>query len=278
MTRRKLFHFAAGGVLAPFLPAGGRQTAGKDRTPLDILPGAGKSQKLKVVFVGAHVDDWIFCAGTLARYAREGHAVLCLTFTPGDSQDMADETHLSLDALSARRREDAMRGMKIIGSHYKVLNQHNQKMHVDPDAYDDFNATLSAEKPDVVIGMWPLQFHPDHRAAGQLALNAWLASGMKFTFLFSEAQEAGEMMVQTFVPNRFVDIESVIDLKRDSTVANTFIKGTWPENERWTMFRGGEYGCRYAEAFFELYTVGSIAPENLAPRRWSCCGLKINHD
>ena len=265
-------------MVAHALLAHGQQASGKELTPLDTLPGAEKNRKLKVVFVGAHVDDWIFCAGTLARYAREGHDVLCMTFTPGDSQGMADESHMSLDQVAALRRADAMRGIKIIGAQYKVLDQHNQKMHVDPDAYDEFNQTLSAENPDVVFGMWPLQFHPDHRAAGQIALNAWLASGMKFMFLFTEAQEAGEMMLQPFVPNRWVDIESVMDQKRESTLANTMIKGTWPENEMWVKFRGGEYGCKYAEAFLHLETVGTIAAKNLAPRRWTCCGLQINHD
>ena len=128
-----------------------------------------------------------------------------------------------VDQLAALRRGDAIRGAKIIGAQFKVLNQRNQNMRVDPDVYDEFNKTLVAEKPDVVFGMWPLEFHPDHRAAAMLAYNAWLASGMKFAFYFSECQEAGEMTTQQFAPNRWVDIEPVIDLKREAVVANTFI-------------------------------------------------------
>jgi LmbE family N-acetylglucosaminyl deacetylase len=278
MTRRKLLNCAAGGVLAHVLLARGQQSSQKALTPLDILPGAEKNRKLKVVFVGAHVDDWTVSAGTLARYAREGHDVLCFSFTPGDSQSMADENHMSVDKLAALRREDAMRGTKIIGAQFKVLNQHNQNMRIDPETYDDFNKTLSAENPDVVFGMWPLEFHPDHRAAGNLAFNAWLASGMRFAFYFSEDEAAGEMMPQSFVPNRWVDIESVMDLKRESVLANTFIKDWWPECDLWAKFRGGEYGCKYAEAFFHIATVASANPKNLAPRRWFAGGLRLSHD
>jgi LmbE family N-acetylglucosaminyl deacetylase len=275
MTRRKLFNWAAGGVLAHAVLARGQQSSEKALTPLDTLPGAERNRKLKVVFVGAHVDDWIVCAGTLARYAREGHDVLCFSFTPGDSQSMADANHMSLDQLAALRREDAMRGIKIIGAHFKVLDQHNQNMRVDAETYDEFNQTISAESPDVVFGLWPLEYHPDHRAAGILAYNAWLACGMKFTFYFSES---GEMSPQQFVPNRWVDIESVMDLKRESTLANPLLKGAWPGYEESAKFRGREYGCRCAEAFVHTITVAAANPRNLAPRRWFMGGLQVSHD
>ncbi len=154
---------AACGVIADVLLAREHQPLDRAPAPLDLLPGVEKNRKLKVVFVGAHVDDWGICAGTLARYAREGHQVVCFSFTPGDSQSMADAHHMSLDKLAALRRDDPTSGTKIIGAQFKILNQHNQNMHVDPQVYDDFNKTLAPENPDIVFGMWPLEFHPDHR-------------------------------------------------------------------------------------------------------------------
>ncbi|MGI8959452.1 MAG: PIG-L deacetylase family protein [Bryobacteraceae bacterium] len=278
MTRRTLFNSSAAGIIADVLLARGQQPSEKAPAPLDLLPGAEKNRKLKVVFVGAHVDDWGVCAGTLARYALKGHQVLCFSFTPGDSQSMADEHHMSVDKLAALRREDATRGTKIIGAQFKILNQHNQNMRVDPQVYDDFNKTLAPENPDIVFGMWPLEFHPDHRAAANIAYNAWLASGMRFAFYFSETQEASEMTAQQFLPNRWVDIESVIELKRRSIDANTLLEGWWPECEMWAKFRGGEYGCKYAEAFVHISTVASIAPKNIAPRSWFGGGVQINRD
>ena len=278
MTRRNLFNWAAGGVVAHALLARGQQLSAKPATPPDLLPGAEKNRKLKVVFVGAHVDDWTVCSGTLARYAREGHDVLCFSFTPGDSQSMANGNHMPLDQLAALRREDAVRGIKLIGAQFKILNQHNQDMRVDAETYIDFSKTLSAAKPDVVFGMWPIEYHPDHRAAANLAFSAWLQSGMKFDFYFSETQEAGEMTPQLFVPNRWVDIASVIDLKHESTIANTLIKDSWAESEMWAKFRGAEYGCEYAEAFVHIATVGSIKPvANPVPGLWSS-GLRRAED
>ena len=279
MTRRTLFKCAASGVFAHAMLACGQESSADARKPVDTLPGAEKNRKLKVVLVGAHVDDWIFCVGTLARYTREGHDVLCFSFTPGDSQAMAEGTHMPLDKLAALRREDAMRGTKLFGAQFKILDQHNQKMRVDPETYIEFNKTLAAENPDVVFGLWPLQFHPDHRAAGNLAFNAWLQSGMKFEFYFCETYLASEETAQQFAPNRWVDVESVIDLSREAIMANTLeAKELWADYEMCAKFRGREYGSQYAEAFVRIVTVGSIrAPENPVPGLWYS-GLRLAHD
>lgn len=278
MKRRTFISRTAQAILAQAVLARGEQSPGSARRPLDTLPGAEKNRTLQVVFVGAHVDDWTICAGTLARYVHEGHKVLCFSFTPGDSQSMAIANHLPVEKLAALRREDALRGTKMIGAQFRILDQYNQKMRVDPETYIEFNKTLGAENPDVVFGMWPLEFHPDHRAAGNLAFNSWLQSGLKFLFYFCETPSAGEMTPQLFVPNRWVDIESVLELKRQSVLANTFIRDSWEELETCAKFRGAEYGCRYAESFVRLSTVGSMKPpEHPVPGLWSS-GLHINHD
>ena len=280
MTRRTLFKCAASGVFANALLARSQQSSAEARKPLDTLPGAEKNRKLKVVLVGAHVDDWIFCVGTLARYAREGHEVLCFSFTPGDSQGMANGRHMSVDKLAAIRREDAMKGTKLFGAQFKILDQHNQKMHVDPEAYIQFNKTLAAENPDVVFGLWPLQFHPDHRAAGNLAFNAWLQSGNKFDFYFCETYLASEETAQQFAPNRWVDVESVLDISRQAIMGNTLedTKAICADYETCARFRGAEYGCQYAEAFVHIVTVGSVkVPPNPVPGLWYS-GLDTAHD
>jgi LmbE family N-acetylglucosaminyl deacetylase len=280
MTRRLLFKCAASGAVGRVLLARGQGSPeARPTKPLDTLPGTEKGGKLKVVFVGAHLDDWIFCVGTLARYAREGHDVLCFSFTPGDSQGTADSLHMSLDKLVALGREDAVRATKIFGAQFKVLNQHNQKMRVDPETYDDFTKTLAAENPDVVFGLWPLQFHPDHRAAGNLAFNAWLQSGMRFQFYFCETWLGSEATSQLFVPNRLVDVESVVHLSREAIKANTLEgESLWADYEVCAKFRGQGYGCQYAEAFIRIVTVASVDPKNLAPRRWYRGGVELSHD
>jgi len=279
ITRRTFFNCVAGSVFAHALRIRGQQSSTGARKPVDTLPGSEKNRKLKVVFVGAHVDDWVFCVGTLARYAREGHDVLCFSFTPGDSQGIANAYHMPLDKLAALRTGDGIRGTKLFGARLRVLDQHNQKMRVDPEAYIAFNKTLAAETPDVVFSLWPLQFHPDHRAAGNLAFNAWLQSNMKFQFYFCETWAGEEETSQQFAPNRWVDIESVYDLSQKAIMANTLEgKALLDDFELSAKFRGKEYGCQYAEAFVRIVTTGSVkTPENPVPGLWYS-GLDLAQD
>ena len=115
-------------------------------------------------------------------------------------------------------------------------------------------------------------------AAANLAFNAWLQNGMKFQLYFCETPGGTEMQPQQFIPNRRVDVESVADLKRESFLANAFIKHSWPETDLWAKFRGMEYGCKYAEAFVHMATVATMPPENIYPKRWYYGGLRLGHD
>ena len=243
--------------------------------PPDDLPEVQGNKKLKVVFVGAHTDDWVICGGTIARYTRLGHEARFISFTPGDSISMADAAHISVEDLAAARREQAVKGAEILGARIVFLEQKDLRMHVDPTSYQECSRLLLAENPDVVFAMWPLEFHPDHRAAGNLAYNTWLQSGMKFALHFCETPGGDEMQPQQFVPNRWVDIGSVIHLKRESALANTFIKDWWPECEMHCKFRGREYGCHYAEAFVRVHTVATMPERNLYPNWWYYGGLRL---
>ena len=166
-SRRNLFRWAGRGGLALPLLARAEQEVQRKSVPAGAMPGASLNRKLKVVFVGAHVDDWIDCAGPCAVCQSRARSAL-LSFTPGDSRSMAAMNEMGLEELARIRRQDVVKGAKILGAEIRFLDQHNQNMQVSPEVYDRFNKLLMDEKPDVVFGMWPLEFHPDHRAARTL--------------------------------------------------------------------------------------------------------------
>src|SRR5690349_20224734 len=79
VSRRKLlttgFGLAGATVNASSAPCEGTGNVYSSAAalPSDDLPGVQDKKKLKVVFVGAHTDDWVICGGTIARYTRLGH-------------------------------------------------------------------------------------------------------------------------------------------------------------------------------------------------------------
>ena len=281
ISRRKLLS-ATSGIVGGAATVSALHGAGaRGSTPLaapstpEDLPEIHRKGKLKVVFVGAHTDDWTNCGGTLARYAALNHEVLIISFTPGDSVSMADVAQMNLEDLAAARREQAVKGAKLIGARINFLAEKDLWMRVDPTTYQAFNRVLLGEKPDIVFAMWPLEFHPDHRAAGNLAYNAWLQSGMSFGLYFCETPGGTEMQPQQFMPTHYVDVDPVKDLKRESFLANAFIKDSWPETEVWAQFRGREYGCKTAEAFVRVHTPATMPERNLYPNWWYWGGLRL---
>lgn len=282
LSRRSMLRMSSGflGAVAttPTFPLKGGSGADASvlaSSPPDDLPEIHRKKTLKVVFVGAHVDDWTMCAGTLARYAGLGHEVRIISLSPGDSVSMADVAHMTVDQIAAARRSQAVKGSKMIGASIRFLKEHDLQVRVTRKAYQAFNKLLLPERPDVVFTHWAIEFHPDHRAASNLAFNAWLQSGMKFACFFCDNPEAAEMQPQHFVPNHYVDVQSVKDVKHRSFLANAFIRNSWPESDLWWKFRGMEYGCEYAEAFIRVHTVASMPARNLYPNWWYWGGLKL---
>jgi LmbE family N-acetylglucosaminyl deacetylase len=282
ISRRRLLSISSGlaGVAAAACAAPCEEADRNEETPAlspapDDLPEVHRKKKLKVVFVGAHTDDWTVCGGTLARYAALGHKVLIISCTPGDSVSMADVAHTTLEKLASARRDQATKGAEIIGARIVFLKEKDLMMRVDPASYQEFNNMLMPESPDVVFAMWLMEFHPDHRAAGNLAYNAWLQSGMKFGLYFCETPGGTEMQPQQFSPTHYVDVGPVRDLRRESFLANDFIKDAWPESDLWAKYRGMEYGCRSAEAFVRVHTVATMPERNLYPNWWYWGGLRL---
>ncbi|MFN7998630.1 MAG: PIG-L family deacetylase [Bryobacteraceae bacterium] len=206
-------------------------------------------RKLSIIFVGAHVDDpQSGCGGTIARYAGQGHDVVALSLTRGDSQSIASSLHLPMQELAARRYADAERSCEILRCRFVALDYVNRDVQLTPATYKRFSETLTEYKPDILFTHWPIDTHPDHRAASLLTYEAWLHAGKKVPLYFYEV-EAGTQ-TQNFHPTHHVDITTVAERKKAACFANKItIAGWWPLHERMQQWRGNEKGCAFAEAF-----------------------------
>ena len=83
---------------------------------------------------------------------------------------------------------------------------------IDAASYEKFSALLQAEKPDVVLTHWPIDNHRDHRAAANLAYDAFLRAKKAYGLYFYEVSD-GENTVM-FSPTDYVDIEKTEGKKR----------------------------------------------------------------
>ncbi len=161
-------------------------------TPDNPTPGSWDTPQ-SILVVLAHPDDpEFFCGATLARWARAGHTINYYLLTCGD-KGFNDSTpaDMSPDALCAIRHEEQAAAAKAIGAQAVYwLDRPDGYLVPDLDLRREVVRIIRKMKPDILVTCDPQTLfatyginHPDHRAAGQVVLDAvFPAAGNKEYF------------------------------------------------------------------------------------------------
>jgi LmbE family N-acetylglucosaminyl deacetylase len=129
-----------------------------------------KDTRIRVIAIFAHPDDADSkMAGTAALLAKMGVAVKFVALTNGDAGHYAEGGGV----LGKRRREEAQRAAKKYGiEEYTVLNNHDGELLPDLNVRLQVIREIRKWNADVVLGLRPNDYHPDHRNAGKLVEDA----------------------------------------------------------------------------------------------------------
>jgi LmbE family N-acetylglucosaminyl deacetylase len=222
----------------------------------------------RVMVIAAHPDDMEFgCGGAIAKLADAGKEVTLLLLTSGD-KGSHDHT-LRPDKLAGQREVEQRAANVELGIKHVLFLRH-------PDGLLENNMFLRRQladiirrhKPHIVFAIDPwrrYQLHPDHRAAGQAALDAiWAAREWN---IFPEQLQDGEepwrvkevYLFWTDHVDYYEDVTSSID-KRIAALAchvsqvgedRAKLDERMRERCRKTAEEGGEAtaGFNYAEAY-----------------------------
>ena len=161
---------------------------------------AENNERKRVLVVMAHPDDGEFgCAATLAKWSAEGRDIYYCLVTDGQVGDAGDET-ITSDELAAKRRVEAQAAAHAEGVTNDVIFLHYMDSRVEPtlELRRDIARVIRQVRPDVVICQDPTVRwhgqgyinHPDHRAAGEAALDAVYPSA-RDPLVFPELVAAG---------------------------------------------------------------------------------------
>jgi LmbE family N-acetylglucosaminyl deacetylase len=219
---------------------------------------------LNIFAVVAHPDDHeILCAGTLARYAADGHRIWMAVFTSGNMGDV----HVLPLELAAIRKKEMRASADIIGA--TLLWPAIDDEHVFPNIEQRriMIDLLREADPDVIFTHAPNDYHPDHRAVSQLVFDSYFQKGLphipgqgKPACRFGETQVyyMDNLGGIGFDPTEYVNITDTMETKLKmlschksqfsamSELADTNLKEMVETQSR---FRGIQSGCRYAEGF-----------------------------
>ena len=183
-----------------------------------------------ILVILAHPDDpEFFCGGTLAKWAGEGHHITYVLLTIGD-KGFHDTTPADMtpENLVKLRKIEQQNAAKIIGAEsVHIMDNHDGYLVPDIDLRRDVVREIRRHRPDILVTCDPQTLfagyginHPDHRAAGQVVLDAaFPAAGNKVFFpeLLAEGFEPhmpNEVWCSlTMQANVTVDITSTLDIK-----------------------------------------------------------------
>lgn len=134
-----------------------------------VTPSAAQETKLRIIAFGAHPDDnELRLAGTAAKWAALGHHVKFVSVTNGDIGHWREAG----GPLARRRTQEVQQAAKLLGITTQVLDLHDGELEPTMENRRTITRLIRDWKADIVLGHRPEDYHPDHRAAGQLVQDA----------------------------------------------------------------------------------------------------------
>lgn len=125
---------------------------------------------LRVIAIFAHPDDGDFkMGGTAALMAKAGHKVKFISITNGN----AGHHEKGGGVLAKIRRAEAEESARRLGiEEYKVWDNNDATLMPELHIRMEIIRAIREWNADVVIGLRPNDYHPDHRNAGKLVIDA----------------------------------------------------------------------------------------------------------
>jgi LmbE family N-acetylglucosaminyl deacetylase len=136
---------------------------------LGAAPAGAQDGKLRIIAFGAHPDDnELRLAGTAAKWAALGHHVKFVSVTNGDIGHWREAG----GPLARRRTAEVEAIGKLLGITTQVLDLHDGELEPTLANRRTITRLIREWKADIVLAHRPNDYHPDHRAVGQLVQDA----------------------------------------------------------------------------------------------------------
>jgi LmbE family N-acetylglucosaminyl deacetylase len=188
----------------------------------------GVSEEIeRVMVITAHPDDAEFTvAGTVAKWAREGKSVIYVICTDGSRG--SNDPKVRPEKLVGIRKAEQEAAARVLGVDEVVyLGYEDGSLEPTLALRRDLTREIRRYRPDIVVCPDPTfrysdgyLNHPDHRAAGDAALDAVFPSA-RTRYIFPELLAEGlephkvrEVYIRgSTSPNLWVDISDTMELK-----------------------------------------------------------------
>jgi LmbE family N-acetylglucosaminyl deacetylase len=232
-------------------------------------PEAEPAGPKRIAVIVAHPDDAEFiCAGTIARWAAEGHELIYVLLTSGDKG--SDDPAMTSELLAKTREAEQRAACDVLGVRDVIFLRYPDAMLVpDLAMRRELVRIIRQLRPDVVVCQdptvrWYEQSyinHPDHRAAGEATLDAiFPAARDRLTFpdLLAEGLDPHKVkevyLAGANDPDVAIDVTDYMETKIASLRAHASQMGDWdpePMVREWAKETAGRFPDvgEYVESF-----------------------------
>jgi LmbE family N-acetylglucosaminyl deacetylase len=221
----------------------------------------------RLIVVAAHPDDLeTICGGTISLLAQRGVKIFSVNCTLGDIG--ARHENVTRPKLAVTRLDETEAAAGILGiSQSFNLGRPDGELVADLELRAQIARLYRHSEADTLLTFdpfWAGQVHPDHRAAGQAALDAYMPAKMPL-YRPEQLNEPGTCLgclerVFFFSTTRaldiFVDISDVYGIKLQACIAH---QSQFPQGEdslEWMKELDRNHGqtisVPYAEAFKQI--------------------------
>jgi len=221
----------------------------------------------RLIVVAAHPDDLeTLCGGVVTFLAQRGAKIYSVNCTMGDIG--TQQRQIIRPALATARLSETNEAAKILGIEQPYnLGRHDGELVADLELRAQIARLYRVTQADTLFTFdpyWTGQIHPDHRAAGQAALDAYMPSKMPLyrPEQLNEPETCLGCLEKVFVfatdrdPDVCIDITAVYPTKLAAAMAHhsQFPKGE--ESLEWMkemdQRQGKPIGVAYAEIFKQI--------------------------
>jgi LmbE family N-acetylglucosaminyl deacetylase len=220
----------------------------------------------RVLVVVAHPDDAeVGCAGSVAKWVKEGKEITYAIVTTGD-KGSGDRT-MTPERLARIREEEQRSAARVLGvERVEFLGYPDGELENTRELRRDLTAQIRKWRPDLVVTQNPLRTlnlfasHRDHRATADAVLDCvypLARDHLSFPELMAQGLEPHKVREVYLMwqedPDTMIDITETMDLKLKALACHRSQFGDFARMEKRVRERAAELGqakgYQYAETF-----------------------------
>jgi len=205
---------------------------------------------MKIIAIGAHIDDIeLGAGGLLADAALKHHVVKMIIMSKSGYSDFSGK----VSRTNEQAQKEGIAAARTLGiTDCEILDFPIKSIPYSAEPVEALDRIITLYKPDLIITQWPYDTHQDHR---NTALSTISAARYYNNILMYEPIWPSGRSYQGFRGQLYYRVSRSAVTKKTNAIKQHKSQHN-KYGEPWVntvtargMFRGGEVGCAYAECF-----------------------------